>query len=155
MRNGLNSIVPRSVLPGSGSSLANPLTRTRHLWSRRMSRGLLASCRNRSKYGITRALTRAVSIVCVDSPAQLMYFLFPYLVEKQTIWDFSPAKPEDYVSLGSYFQSVQGSRAGPPPSFKTEPLKHLRAVRKEFVVEATLGENTVSLCNVYSTRRRP
>jgi hypothetical protein len=76
-----------------------------------------------------------------------------YLLERQTIWDLFPAKPEDYVSLGSYFESTPGNRAGPPPSFKTEPLKHIRAVRKDLVVDATLGENPVSLYTVCSTER--
>jgi len=64
--------------------------------------------------------------------------------EKQAIWDFFPANPEHYVSLGSYFESKkkQGGRPGAPPSFKVDPIKNIRAVRKDLVVEATLGEKT-------------
>jgi hypothetical protein len=62
--------------------------------------------------------------------------------ERQTIWDFSPANPEKYVSLGSYFQCTHGKKPEPPPSFKDEYLKSLRAVRRDLLVQATLGENT-------------
>jgi len=60
--------------------------------------------------------------------------------EKQTLWDFYPTDPEKYVSLGSYFQMAHASKPEPPPQFKAEYLKNLRAVRKDLLVEATLGD---------------
>jgi hypothetical protein len=105
---------------------------------------------------ITRALTREVSVVCENSPAELMSFLLNFvLVEIQIIWDFYPAEPEIYVSLGSYFELIHGNRPGPTPSFKAEHIKNIRVVRKDLDVEATLGEDTVSLHNVCPTGRRP
>jgi len=62
--------------------------------------------------------------------------------ERQTLWDFYPANSEKYVSLGSYFQSTHVKKPEPPLSFKDEYLKSLRAVRKDLLVEATLGERT-------------
>jgi hypothetical protein len=68
----------------------------------------------------------------------------PSASEKHTIWDFFPANPEKYVTLGSYFQLTHGKKPELPLSFKDEYLKTLRAVRRDLLVEATLGEAPVS-----------
>ncbi|KIM84795.1 hypothetical protein PILCRDRAFT_817596 [Piloderma croceum F 1598] len=60
--------------------------------------------------------------------------------EKQTLWDFFPANPEKYVTLGSYFQLTHASNPEPPLSLKTGILKNLRAVRSDLLVKATLGK---------------
>lgn len=78
------------------------------------------------------------------SCTQTDILVFFFVVEKQAIWDFYPADPEKYVSLGSYFESAHGNKP-PPPSFRAEYLKNIRAVRRDLLVEATLDEDTVSL----------
>jgi hypothetical protein len=108
-----------------------------------MSPGLLACWRNPTRYGITTALILEVSHtpVYLDGRTQTFIFIF---IEKHAIWDFSPANPEKYVSLGSYFQYSHGGKPEAPPSTKDEYIKNLRAVRKDLLVEATLTERPVS-----------
>jgi hypothetical protein len=66
-----------------------------------------------------------------------------YIPEGQSFWDFVPAEPEKYVSLGSYFQMKKfGRNVDQTPSLEDDHLSSLRAVRKDLLVEATLGTNT-------------
>lgn len=67
------------------------------------------------------------------------------ILEKQSFWDFVPAEPEQYVSLGSYFQMKKFAKnVDQTPLLENDHLNGLRAVRKDLLVNATLGINTVS-----------
>jgi hypothetical protein len=97
-----------------------------------------------------KALTLEVSDtlpVYLDGCAQtdiLLFFFNRFILEKQTLWDFLPANPENYVTLGSYFQLTHASNPEPPLSLKTGILKNLRAVRSDLLVKATLGRQVAS-----------